>query len=53
MMVDYDSEDSYISKNDIKDIWNRNLVHPDINARYDRLKILYHIKKAKSECKRA
>ena len=37
--------------NAIKDIWNGSKIHPDINARYSRLKILDRIRQTQGDWK--
>ena len=49
--TDYDSDDGYIYMNALEEIWDENHVHPDINARYARLKICDRIRQAQSEWK--
>ena len=49
--TDYDSDDGYICMNALEEIWDENYVHPDINARYARLKIRDRIRQAQSEWK--
>ena len=47
------SDSEYISTDDLKEIRDRNYVHPNINARHSRLKIRDQIRKAQSEWKGA
>ena len=47
------SNEESISMNDLEDIRDGNYVHPNINARYARLKICDHIRQAHSEWKGA
>ena len=50
---DDNSDDEYISMDGIKGIWYGNYAHPNINARYSRLKICDRIRQVKSEWKGA
>ena len=44
--IDDNSDYRYISMNALEDIRDGNYVHPDINARYSRLKIFKRIRRA-------
>ena len=44
--------DESIPTDALEDIWDGNNVHPNINARYSRLKIRDRIRKPQSEWKR-
>ena len=39
--------------NDLKEIWYESQIHPELNKRYEILKILYHVKQTINEWKRA
>ena len=49
--TDNESDDEYISTNALEYIQDEKYVHPDINTRDARFKMLESIKKAQSECK--
>ena len=51
LSTDDESDDKYISTNSLKEIWRGNYVHPEINARYARLKIRDRIRQTQSEWK--
>ena len=51
--TDNDYDDGYISKNSLGDIWYGIQIHPEINARYSRLKIHDRIKQTQNEFKGA
>ena len=48
LSTENDSDDGYISTNVLEDIWDENQIHPEINARDDRLKMHDHIRKTKN-----
>ena len=51
--ADNNSDEKYISTNNIEEIWDGNYVHPDINSIYAILKIRGHIRQAQSDWNRA
>ena len=51
--ADDNSDNKYISTNDIKDIWGGKYVHPNINSIYARLKIRDRTRQAQSHWKGA
>ena len=50
--IDDDSDDGYISKNALEDIWYGSQIRPELHAWYARLKIRDHIKQTQNEWKR-
>ena len=51
LSTDYDSDDGYISTNDIKNIWYGSQIHPEINWSDARFKICDHIRQTQNEGK--
>ena len=51
LFTDDDSDNGSISTNTIKEMQDWSKINPDINARYDILKIFHYIKQIKNEWK--
>ena len=48
--TDDDSDDGYISRNALEEIWFRSQNNRKINARYAIFKISYHIRQTQTKC---